>query len=104
MQAGPGVFQGDLHYYFVDGDLRNNQIEQLKNSKCPIYLLNGEYDASATPEMGQELAQLIKAEHFEIMKNMGHFPMSENPIQFRRYLIPILNKFLKNTEHLIKVT
>ena len=94
MQSGPGVFKGDLNYYFVDGDLRNTLTDSLINSDCPIYLLNGEYDASATPEMGYELSQLIKAEHFEVMKNVGHFPMSENPKEFRRYLIPVLEKIL----------
>ena len=44
--------------------------------------------------MGYELSQLIKAEHFEVMKNVGHFPMSENPEEFRRYLIPVLEKIL----------
>jgi pimeloyl-ACP methyl ester carboxylesterase len=96
MQGGPGVFKGDLNYYFIDGDLRKGSAEQLRYSDCPIYLLNGEYDASATPEMGKELAELINAEHFEIMKNVGHFPMSENPEEFRNYLIPVLNKILEN--------
>jgi pimeloyl-ACP methyl ester carboxylesterase len=95
MQGGPGVFKGDLNYYFTDGDLRKQSAEQLRNSDCPIYLLNGEYDASATPEMGKELAELINAEHFEIMENVGHFPMSENPEKFRNYLIPVLNKILQ---------
>jgi hypothetical protein len=27
---------------------------------------------------------------------MGHFPMSENPILFRRYLLPVLDKILAN--------
>ena len=96
MQSGPGVFKGDLNYYFVDGDLRNTLTDSLINSDCPIYLLNGEYDASATPEMGYELSQLIKAEYFEVMKNVGHFPMSENPEVFRRYLMPVLEKILHN--------
>jgi hypothetical protein len=26
------------------------------------------------------------------MKEVGHFPMSENPAQFRKYILPVLNK------------
>ena len=94
MQGGPGVFQGDLFYYFDDGDLRDSSVRNLKNSSCPIYLLNGDYDVSATPEMGKDLAQLIHPEHFEVMEEMGHFPMSENPEGFKRYLIKILDKII----------
>jgi pimeloyl-ACP methyl ester carboxylesterase len=98
MQGGPGIFKGDLNYYFADGDLRDVEVKLLQNSNCPIYLLNGEYDASATPEMGQELSQLINAEYFQVMENVGHFPMSENPIEFRRYLMPVLEKILQKEE------
>ena len=94
MQGGPGVFAGDLHYYFEEGDLRNGQAAALRDNSCPIYLLSGEYDVSATPEMGRELAELIGAAHFEVMKDVGHFPMSENPELFRRYLLPVLEKIL----------
>ncbi len=94
MQGGPGVFVGDLVYYFKDGDLRNGLANALKDSSCPLYLLNGEYDPSATPEMGREVAELAGAAHFEVMQGMGHFPMSENPALFRQYLLPILDKIL----------
>ena len=94
MQGGPGVFKGDLNYYFKDGDLRNGLVESLRNGPCPIYLLSGDYDMSATPEMGRELAELIGAAHFEVMRGVGHFPMSENPGAFRRYLLPVLNMIL----------
>ena len=94
MQGGPGIFAGDLHYYFEDGDLRNGGAAPLADSDCPIYLLSGDYDVSATPEMGRELAELIGAAHFEVMKGVGHFPMSENPEAFRRYLLPVLDSIL----------
>ena len=94
MQGGPGIFAGDLHYYFEDGDLRNGGAAPLADSDCPIYLLSGEYDVSATPEMGRELAELIGAAHFEVMKGVGHFPMSENPAAFRGYLLPVLDSIM----------
>ena len=92
MQGGPGVFAGDLHYYFTDGDLRDGNAAALRDNSCPVYLLSGEYDASATPEMGREVAELIGAEHFAVMKDVGHFPMSENPARFREYILPIFEK------------
>jgi len=92
MQGGPSVFLGDLHYYFTDGDLRNATLDSLDTRKCPLYLLTGEYDLSATPELTAEVARLTKARHFEVMRGMGHFPMSESPVEFRRYLMPILER------------
>ncbi|WP_428481685.1 alpha/beta fold hydrolase [Pyruvatibacter mobilis] len=90
MQGGPGVFQGDLFYYFADGDMRNGIADAIDTSKCPLYLLSGEYDLSATPEMGRALAEAVNATHFEVMKGLGHFPMSEDPARFRTYLLPVL--------------
>jgi pimeloyl-ACP methyl ester carboxylesterase len=91
MQGGPGVFLGDLHYYFTDGDLRNGLLDRLDTQRCPLHLLTGEYDLSATPELTAELAKLVKATSFQVMEGMGHFPMSENPAQFRKYLLPVLD-------------
>ncbi len=75
-----------------EGHMRNGIAEQIDTSKCPLYLLTGEYDLSATPAMTKELADQVGAQHFEVMKNMGHFPMSENPELFLSYLRPILEK------------
>ena len=38
------------------------------------------------------IAAEIGATHFEVMTGMGHFPMSENPERFRRYLLPVLER------------
>ncbi len=92
MQGGPGIFMGDLHYYFGDGDMRNGVAEQIDTQTCPVYLLTGEYDLSAPPEKTQELATAINAQHCETMKGLGHFPMSEDYQTFRNYLIPVLQK------------
>ena len=92
MQGGPGVFLGDLHYYFTDGDLRNGLLDGLDTKGCPLHLLTGEYDLSATPELTAELAKLVKATSFQVMEGLGHFPMSESPGQFRRYLLPVLDR------------
>lgn len=98
MQGGPGIFMGDLVYYFLDGDLRNGLAKGLDTDKCPLYLLTGEYDLSATPEMTEELAKEVGATYFKIMKNMGHFPMSENPEEFKSYLLPVLEQIQQQKE------
>jgi pimeloyl-ACP methyl ester carboxylesterase len=94
MQGGPGVFLGDLHYYFTDGDLRNGLLDGLDTRRCPLHLLTGEYDLSATPALTAELAKLVKATSFQVMDGLGHFPMSENPAQFRKYLLPVLERIV----------
>jgi pimeloyl-ACP methyl ester carboxylesterase len=72
--------------------LRNAALDRLDPEQCPLYLLTGEYDLSATPALTAELARLVKARHFEVMEGLGHFPMSESPQQFRRYLLPVLER------------
>ena len=97
MQGGPGIFAGDLVYYFADGDLRNGLLDPLDPDRCPLYLLTGEYDLSATPAMTAELAKAIKARHFEVIPGVGHFPMSEDPQTFRRHLLPVLARIEHET-------
>ena len=97
MPGGPGVFMGDLVYYFADGDMRNGMARGIDTAQCPLYLLSGEYDVSATPAMGEALGREVGAQHFEVMREMGHFPMSENPAKFLGYLRPVLEKISATT-------
>jgi pimeloyl-ACP methyl ester carboxylesterase len=90
-QGGPGIFKGDLFFYRVDGDLRG-RTGAIDTSVCPLYLLTGEYDFSCTPDDTTRTAMAIKGADVIIMKELGHFPMSENPAQFRRYILPVLEK------------
>ncbi|MEZ5817499.1 MAG: alpha/beta hydrolase [Hyphomicrobiaceae bacterium] len=89
--GGPGIFKGDLHFYRVDGDLRD-VLARIDTQACPLYLLTGEYDFSCTPEDTQRTAAAIPGAEVTVMKELGHFPMSENPAQFRRYILPVLEK------------
>jgi pimeloyl-ACP methyl ester carboxylesterase len=89
MQGGPGVFRGDLYFYRVDADLRG-KLDGIDTAACPLYLLTGEYDFSCQPEDTLRTARTIPGVKVTIMKEVGHFPMSENPAQFRKYLNPIL--------------
>jgi pimeloyl-ACP methyl ester carboxylesterase len=90
-QGGPGVFKGDLYFYRVDGDLRA-KVGGIDARACPLYLLTGEYDFSCTPEDTRRTAGKIGGAEVTIMRELGHFPMSENPRQFRRYILPVLEK------------
>jgi pimeloyl-ACP methyl ester carboxylesterase len=90
-QGGPGVFRGDLHFYRVEGDLRD-RIDGVDTKRCPLYLLTGEYDFSCTPDDTRETAARIPGARVTIMKELGHFPMSEHPARFRAYLLPVLEE------------
>ena len=91
MQGGPGVFKGDLHFYKVDGRLNAEDLARIDTAACPIHFLSGEYDYSAPPEEARKLADELGAE-VTTMTEMGHFPMSENPVRFLDYLRPVLNE------------
>ncbi|MAM67709.1 MAG: alpha/beta hydrolase [Rhodospirillaceae bacterium] len=88
LSSGPGIFKGDLHFYRADSDYRD-RVARIDTSRCPVYLMTGEYDFSCTPEDTIRTAKKIGIEAV-IMEEVGHFPMSENPDQFRKYLMPVL--------------
>src|SRR5262245_44838996 len=84
MQGGPGVFKGDLHFYRVDGDFRD-RVGRIDTSRCPLYLLTGEYDFSCTPDDTRATAEKIAGATLTIMQEIGQFTMGEHPEQFRSY-------------------
>ena len=94
MQGGPGIFKGDLYFYWHDGDF-DDRSGLIDTSKCPVYLLSGEYDCSCTPERTLATASRIKGAKATIIPGIGHFPMSENPELFKSYIYPILDEILK---------
>ena len=91
MQGGPGVFTGDLYFYQVEGDVRG-RIGAIDTSRCPLYLLTGEYDYSASPRDTEAVAARVQGAKLTVMKGLGHFPMSENPQGFLEYLRPVLRE------------
>lgn len=95
MQSGPGVFKGDLYFYRVDSDLRG-RLNDIRTEVCPLYLLTGEYDFSCSPEDTLRTAESIPGAKVAVMQELGHFPMSENPAQFRKYIMPVLDEIHKN--------
>jgi len=44
------------------------------------------------PEDTLRTASGIASAEVTVMEELGHFPMSENPAQFRRYIAPVLEK------------
>ena len=86
-QGGPGVYQGDTHFYSID---LPKHAASLAPATCPLYVLAGEYDYSATVEMSREAAKQLGGELI-VMVGRGHFPMSEDPIAFSEYLYPVLD-------------
>jgi pimeloyl-ACP methyl ester carboxylesterase len=91
MQGGPGVFKGDLYFYKIDGDIRD-RVAQIDTRRCPLYLLTGEYDYSASPADTMEVARRVPGAEVTIMQGLGHFPMSEHPERFLGYLLPVLDR------------
>jgi pimeloyl-ACP methyl ester carboxylesterase len=96
MQGGPGVFKGDLYFYRVDSDFRE-RVAEIDTSRCAVYIMTGEYDFSCTPEDALRTGKKIPGAKVIIMEGLGHFPMSENPELFRKYLLPILGEIVENT-------
>jgi pimeloyl-ACP methyl ester carboxylesterase len=88
-QSGPGVYQGDIHFYSNDWDGRAD-LNRIDTRRCKVSMLTGEYDYSCTPEMSEAVAAAIPGSRLTIMKGMGHFPMVENYPDFRPHLLEAL--------------
>lgn len=97
MQSGPGVFRGDLYFYREDSDFRG-KVAAIDTARCPVYLLTGDYDYSCTVEDSRRTAQAIAGAAFIPMTELGHFPMSENPEHFRKYILPVLQEIADRRE------
>jgi pimeloyl-ACP methyl ester carboxylesterase len=90
-QGAPQVFQGDLDYYLGEHDLTKTA-GQIDTSKTQVHVISGDYDWSATPERAKALADAIPGATYTRMEGMGHFPMSEDPKSFERYLAVLLDQ------------
>jgi pimeloyl-ACP methyl ester carboxylesterase len=88
-QGAPSVFKGDLYYYSVDHDLREGA-EEIDTNRLSVDILNGEYDWSGTPAMGEAVASRIPGARYQTMPGLGHFPMSEDPVRFLDLIRPVL--------------
>jgi pimeloyl-ACP methyl ester carboxylesterase len=96
MQGGPGVFTGDLFFFQGVGEVRD-RLGAIDTRLCPLYMLTGEYDYSASPRDTELAAARIPGAKVTIMKGLGHFPMSEDPEVFLGYLRPVLDEIRATT-------
>ncbi|RKK85021.1 hypothetical protein BFJ69_g1720 [Fusarium oxysporum] len=80
-----GMYHGDLDFYFGGWDGRG-RVEKIDTRRCPVYMLTGDYDWSTTPELSAATARKIPGAKFKKMEGLGHFPATENPSRFVRYL------------------
>jgi pimeloyl-ACP methyl ester carboxylesterase len=90
MCGGPGIFAGDLFYYYYDHDVTPEQMSKLDTERCMLYLLTGEYDPNTSPAETQQVADLAPGCKFRAMPGLGHFPATENYPEFRKHLLPLL--------------
>ena len=56
---GSEAFKGDLYFYSVDHDLRN-ELKNIDGHKCPVIMLTGTYDYLTPPEATENTARQIK--------------------------------------------
>ena len=94
-QSGSDVFRGDMHFFRTDSRFEADS-DAIDTSQCKVFLMTGEYDYSCTPEAMLETAKRIPGAEAVVMKEMGHFPMSENPERFRDYILPVLDDIHQN--------
>ena len=85
------MFAGDLNYYSIEHDLRETA-HLIDTSRCPVYILNGEYDPGTGIKEGEALVAKIKGATFIPMYGLGHFPMTEDFHAMKPYLMPVLRE------------
>ena len=90
-QGGPAVFFGDIAFYAGDWDARE-RVGKIDTTRCPLFMLTGEYDYSCTVAASAATAAKIAGARFQAMEGIGHFPFAENPALFATFLRPILDE------------
>ncbi len=91
------VFLGDLNYYMEDYDLREC-VSEIDTRKTSVHILSGEYDWSSPVEAGRVAHEMIPGSTWSEMKGLGHFPMTENPALFYKYLEPVLEEIIQENK------
>lgn len=90
-QGGHATFARDIDFYSGEWDARD-RVHRIDTTRCPLWMLTGEYDYSCTAEHSAATAAKIKGARFQVMQGIGHFPFAENPPLFAEYLLPILGE------------
>ena len=69
--------QGAPVYYNIEHGLRETA-HLIVTARCPVYIMNGEYDPSTGFKEGEELAAKMNGAVWVPMPGIGHFPMTED--------------------------
>lgn len=93
-QGGPGVYDGDLRFYSDEFD-GENIAKAIDGRRTPVVLMTGHYDFSATVADAKVLSGWIAHSRVVEMPELGHFPMTENPVALLGYLLPELDRLDK---------
>lgn len=59
--------------------------------RCPALVINGEFDATCTPEQGQAMAAALGTE-LTLLRGSGHLPMFEDPAGLAALISPHLQR------------
>ena len=96
--AHPRSLRNDLYLWGVD-NTDASRAERIDASKVPLYMYAGEYDFTCPPAHVEASARRIgKGVHYEMLKGLGHFPMSENYALFRPTLVRTLAEIEARTK------
>lgn len=84
-----------LYRVLVEGDdaaLSDGRIlaDTLVDITCPALILTGAEDANSTPEMARAMAASIPAGRCEVLPELRHMGLAEDPAAFNAALIPFL--------------
>lgn len=78
----------------IMGDLKKkkwNLQDDLKNSNCPVVIVNGDYDL-VSRQIIENMKQSLKNSEFHIIENCGHYVWLEKPAELQS----IIQKFLRS--------
>jgi pimeloyl-ACP methyl ester carboxylesterase len=88
--AHPKSMRNDLYFWGAE-NTDPGLTDRIDATRVPLYLYAGEYDFTCPPSQVEESARQIGAGvHYEMLKGLGHFPMSEDYALFRPTLVKTL--------------
>jgi pimeloyl-ACP methyl ester carboxylesterase len=69
-----------------------SDVEPIAGSvRCPVLVINGEFDATCTPEQGERMAEALGTE-LTVLPGSGHLPMFEDPVALAALVSPHLER------------
>lgn len=73
--------------------IESDATEAAGKVRCPALVINGEFDATCTPEQGEEMASALST-RLTVMPGIGHLPMFEAPTE----LAGLVSEHLERSE------